>query len=161
MNDEKRNIFENEIGSATNRIASLGAEIGVLVRANALVGTLPEMADVSHLSINCYYDTPHVDLYLREDAADSKLAHAMARALRCRFEKTLDYSQRSFVLSSTVDGLMWNIHGYLGSCKLIQTEVPLTPEEYEAALNAVPKFHIKSRVECAGVGPDVVSEVIS
>ena len=156
MTMNNQNIIQSEIAQNLNRIQNLSRETVFLTQlAQTFHGV--DLSDVAYIGVSnpedAYNEGGRITLSLKDDAKDSKLAHVLARKLSMKFRKEKAYWGESFNLSGeTADGLRIEITGYLGTCRIVETEIPLSAEELEAAreraLANVKTSRIERTVKC-------------
>ena len=150
------NIIQNEIASSLRRIQHLSKEVAFLAQlAHTFQGV--DLADVAYIGVytpeDAYTVGGRVTLILKDTARDSRLAHVLACKFAMKFEKEKAYWGESFNLTGeTAAGLRIEITGYLGTCKIVETEIPLSAEELEAAreraLASVKTVRIERTLKC-------------
>jgi len=125
-----------------------------------------DLSDIEQ--IYCYGDLPHVfiDMALKKDKRDSKLAHKLARHFMTEFKKHKRYTSDSLVYVATVDFVNGDCSGtdkitieisgaVPATCKLVEREVTMTDEEYQQAVASIKRVKVVKEISCEGVNDNV------
>ena len=154
------NRWLDEVQSITGRIERLSKDIRTMLAINELLGDV-DLSDVaSHWVYQDAQGLIRVELALKDDKRDSKLAHALARKLSVRFTKGKAWDNSSLYLTADLPAtdqrpaFRIKIEGAVPkTCEVRVVETPLTAEEFEAAkveaLNNIKATKVTREIVCS------------
>ncbi len=163
-----QSIFQKELGDVADYIKRRGEDIKRLMLLERVFQGI-SLADVSHFyqsGLVTEYDTlkqVSVNLTLKEDKRDSKLAHKIARKFHVKFTKAKAWYGDTLILNGTIPAddlhgipeISITINGAVpATCKVVEKRTPMTEEEIEAAkaaaLAKVPTERVERVLVCGG-----------
>jgi hypothetical protein len=145
-------ILQNEVDYRQREVIEASKRLNIASRYFMLLGN-EDLSDVESVNVStCWDDTKQgkIELYLKSDVAEtSKLPHRLAHLVEGQFTKEKHWNGTSLRLTGTTpDGLVIEITGYVGQCRIVETTEPITDEDYMAAVARVPKVRTIRTIKC-------------
>jgi hypothetical protein len=143
------NINET-INSDLKTIARYTKQVGLQLEAAEILRGI-DLSDIGYWTIYRRERSSrlHISLELSDKHKDSNIVHNIAQRLHIKFNKEKDKYAETLTYTAETDMVIIVVSGAIPkTCKIVETQVPLTADELEKARAAVPAFRMTRELRC-------------